>query len=160
MNMMEKFTLADEVIESLLADRLKSAEEEVLLKLTYRSGAEQGDQGYLGYRPNSRRLFCFVSNKEYATSFRRHSYKGETSYLECMINGVPHYLDYKAEGGAIYGNPNRLWSVGWQVQDDALVIGGTDGQPFALCPDYEPVMMPVLYASVRLTPFKVSMVPA
>lgn len=158
MNMLAKFTLADEVMETLLKDRLTSAGDKVLLKLTYRSGAEQGETGYLGYRPNSRRLFCFVPHKDQATSFTRLNFEGDAEYLECEIAGQPHYLDYQAEGGAIFANPNRLWSVGWRVEDDALIVGCNESQPFALCPDYEPVMMPVLYASIRLTPFRVSVV--
>lgn len=160
MNMMEKFTLADEVMEDLLQDMLVKSTEEVLVALTYRSGTEQGEAGYLGYRPNSRRLFCFVPNKDHAVKFRRLTYKGGADYLECDIGGQPHYLDYQAEGGAIFANASRLWSVGWQLEDDMLMVGVPDRQPLALCPDYEPVMMPVLYASLRLTPFRVKLISA
>lgn len=160
MGMMDKFTLADEVIEDLLQDFLVASKEDVYVTLSYRSGTERGETGFLGYRPNSRRLFCFVPHKEQAKRFRRLTYKGGCDYLECTIDGRPHYLDYQSEGGVVFANPSRLWSVGWKMDDDILSVGSPDRQPLALCPDAEPVMMPVLYASLRLTPFQAGFISA
>jgi hypothetical protein len=150
---LEKVTLLDEILETLVEGKLVSSGKKIKVKLTYPAGSPNaGEEGYLGYTDNKKRYASFVSDEKDATVFEEKTYK-KGVYLKCTLDSKEYNLDYHTGGGEVYGNTSEWSSNAWVFENDKLMPRVHKGG-LALCPDKDPDYTKTLYISARLSPFK------